>query len=152
MSKQSDVLERQRSARKKAEIDAEVNTNKEIVYNYVAARKDVLGSACVEELQFFAKGKAYLEWLALRGHLTRVKKTVNGARQYVYNAAIPYVKPVSDIPDVATTNADKLVQSVTRVFRMLDREPTPQHKTERPKRSSTAVSGMQSSMRMFGSW
>jgi hypothetical protein len=152
MSKQSDILERERSARKKAEIDAEVNTNKEIVYNYVAARKDVLATPCVTELEFFAKGKAYLEWLALRGHLTRVKKTVDGKRQYVYNAATPYVKPVSDIPDVATTNADKLVQSVTRVFRMLDREPTPQHKTERPKRSSTAVSGMQSSMRMFGSW
>jgi hypothetical protein len=152
MSKHSDELERQRSARKKAEIDAEVNNNREIVYNYVAARKDVLGSVCVEELQFFAKGKVYLEWLALRGHITRVKRTVDGKRQYVYNAATPYVKPASDLVAVVPTNSDKLVQSVTRVFRMLDREPTPQHKTERPKRSSTAVSGMQSSMRMFGSW
>jgi hypothetical protein len=153
MSKQSDILERERSARKKAEIDAEVNTNKEIVYNYVAARKDVLGSACVEELQFFAKGKAYLEWLALRGHLTRVKKTVNGARQYVYNAAIPYVKPVSDIPDVATTNADKLVQSVTRVFKLMDREKQePMTKAQREKARSSSIGNMQSSMNMFGSW
>lgn len=152
MSKQSDELERQRSARKKAEIDAEVNNNREIVYNYVAARKDVLATPCVTELEFFAKGKVYLEWLTLRGHLTRVKRTVEGKRQYVYNAATPYVKPASELAVVVPTNSDKLVQSVTRVFRMLDREPTPQHKTERPKRSSTAVSGMQSSMRMFGSW
>jgi hypothetical protein len=153
MSKQSDILERERSARKKAEIDAEVNTNKEIVYNYVAARKDVLATPCVTELEFFAKGKAYLEWLALRGHLTRVKKTVNGARQYVYNAAIPYVKPVSDIPDVATTNADKLVQSVTRVFKLMDREKQePMTKAQREKARSSSIGNMQSSMNMFGSW
>jgi hypothetical protein len=153
MSKQSDILERERSARKKAEIDAEVNTNKEIVYNYVAARKDVLGSACVTELEFFAKGKAYLEWLALRGHLTRVKKTVDGKRQYVYNAATPYVKPVSDIPDVATTNADKLVQSVTRVFKLMDREKQePMTKAQREKARSSSIGNMQSSMNMFGSW
>ena len=152
MSKQSDILERERSARKKAEIDAEVNNNREIVYNYVAARKDVLGSACVEELQFFAKGKVYLEWLALRGHLTRVKKTVNGARQYVYNAAIPYVKPASDIPDVVATNADKLVQSVTRVFKLLDREQQPTTKAQRERARSSSIGNMQSSMNMFGGW
>lgn len=150
MSKHHDEQERQRSARKKAEIDAEVNANREIVYNYVAARKDVLGMTCVTELGMFEKGKRYLEWLALNGHLVRMKRTIDGKRQYVYNAAIPYVKPVSDLPVALPTNNDKLVQSVTRVFRLMDREQAPQHKSERPKRRTPVSIG--SSMRMFGSW
>jgi hypothetical protein len=153
MSKQSDILERERSARKKAEIDAEVNTNKEIVYNYVAARKDVLATPCVTELEFFAKGKVYLEWLTLHGHLTRVKRTVDGKRQYVYNAATPYVKPASELAAVVLTNSDKLVQSVTRVFKLLDREQAPMTKEDRERlRRSTKSVSIGSSMNMFGGW
>jgi hypothetical protein len=152
MLKHSDELERERSARKKAEIDAEVNSNREIVYNYVAARKDVLATPCVTELEFFAKGKVYLEWLTLRGYLTRVKRTVEGKRQYVYNAATPYVKPASELTDVVLTNSDKLVQSVTRVFKLLDREQQPTTKVQRQKARSSSIGNMQSSMNMFGGW
>jgi len=152
MSKHHDEQERQRSARKKAEIDAEVNANREIVYNYVAARKDVLGSVCVTDLQLFEKGKRYLEWLTLNGHLVRMKRTVDSKRQYVYNAAIPYVKPVSDLPVATPTNNDKLVQSVTRVFRLMDREQAPKHKTERTNKAYTGYGSMQSSINSFGSW
>jgi hypothetical protein len=150
MSKHDDERERQRSARKKAEIDAEVNNNREIVYQYVAARKDVLGSVCVTDLQLFEKGKRYLEWLALNGHLVRMKRTVDGKRQYVYNAATPYVKPISDLPVALPTSNDKLVQSVTRVFKLMDREHAPQHKTERSTRRTQVSIG--SSLTMFGSW
>jgi len=153
MSKHDDERERERSARKKAEIDAEVNNNKEIVYNYVAARKDVSGKQCVEELGFFNKGKCYLEWLALRGHLTRDKRTIGGKRLYVYNAVTPYVKPASDLLTALPTKDDKLVQSVTRVFKLLDREQTPTTKEERDRVRKTSKSvSIGSSMTMFGSW
>lgn len=153
MSKHDNDRERERSARKKAEIDAEVNNNKEVVYNYIAARKDVSGKECVEELGFFNKGKCYLEWLALRGHLTRDKRTIGGKRLYVYNAAIPYIKPVSDLPATLPTKDDKLVQSVTRVFKLLDREQPPTTKEERERlRRSTKSVAIGSSMTMFGSW
>ena len=152
MSKHDDERERQRSARKKAEIDAEVNNNRETVYNYVAARKDVLGMTCVTELGMFEKGKRYLEWLSLNGHLVRMKRTIDGKRQYVYNAATPYVKPVSDLPVASPTNNDKLVQSVTRVFRLMDREQAPKHKAERTNKAHAGYGSMQSSINSFGSW
>jgi|688.fasta_scaffold705662_3 hypothetical protein len=153
MSLRDNEREKERSARKKAEIDAEVNTNKEIVYNYIAARKDVSGKECVEELGFFNKGKCYLEWLALRGHLTRDKRTIGGKRLYVYNAAIPYIKPISDLPATLPTKDDKLVQSVTRVINLMDRpqEPRTKEERERLRRSSKSVA-IGSSMQMFGSW
>jgi hypothetical protein len=150
MSKKSDGLERERSARKKAEIDAEVNNNREIVYNYVAARKDVLGMTCVTELGMFEKGKRYLEWLSLNGYLVRMKRIVDSKRQYVYNAAKPYVKPVSDLPVVIPTNNEKLVQSVTRVINLLDREQIPATKSER--RARTTKVGIGSSMALFGNF
>jgi len=153
MSKHDDERERERSARKKAEIDAVVNANKEVVYNYVASRKDVLGKTCVEELEFFEKGKRYLEWLTLHGHLVRMKRTVDGKRLYVYNAVNPYIKPVSDLPVALPTKDDKLVQSVTRVYNLLDRPQTPTTKEERDKlRRSTKSVSIGSSMTMFGSW
>lgn len=152
MNEQAIKEERERSARKQAEIDAEVNNNREIVYNYIASRKDVLGKQCVEELQFFDKGKRYLEWLSLHGYLVRMLRIVNGKRQYVYNAIKPYIKPHYDTPALTPTDAQIAIKNVTRVFKLLDRERIPQHKAERPKRSSSGIGGMQSSMRMFGSW
>jgi hypothetical protein len=143
--------ERQRSARKTAEIDAEVNTNKELVYQYIAARKDVQGKTCVEELQFFDKGKRYLEWLALHGYLTRMKRTIDGKRQYVYNAVKPFVKPAVD-ESVKITQDQLAVQKVTRVFKLLDREHVPQHKSERTHKAYTGYGSMQSSINSFGSW
>ena len=154
MSKHDDERERQRSARKKAEIDAVVNINRETVYNYVASRKDVLGSECVADLEMFEKGKRYLEWLSLHGHLTRTKHTINGARQYVYNAATPYVKPVSTVSiSIEEANANLKIASVTRVYNLLDRPQTPMTKEEREKlRRSTKSVAIGSSMTMFGSW
>lgn len=152
MNEQAIKEERERSARKQAEIDAEVNNNREIVYNYIASRKDVLGKQCVEELKFFEKGKRYLEWLSLNGHLVRMKRTVDGKRQYVYNAIKPYIKPHYDTPALTPTDAQIAIKNVTRVFKLLDRESVPQHKSERTRRSSSGMSGMQSSMRMFGNW
>jgi hypothetical protein len=144
--------ERERSDRKQAEIDAEVNNNKELVYNYIASRKDVLGKQCVEELQFFEKGKRYLEWLSLNGHLVRMKRTIDGKRQYVYNAVKPYVKPHYEAPAMTPTEAQIAVKNVTRVFNLLDRPQVPRDKSERRRESSGRMSGMQSSMNMFGSW
>lgn len=152
MNLQAIKEERERSARKQAEIDAEVNTNKELVYNYVASRKDVSGKQCVEELGFFEKGKRYLEWLSLHGHLVRMKRTIDGKRMYVYNAIKPYVKPHYDAPAMTPTEAQIAVKNVTRVFNLLDRPQTPRDKSERRKESSGRMSGMQSSMNMFGSW
>jgi len=100
----------------------------------------------------FEKGKRYLEWLSLNGHLSRMKRTIDGKRLYVYNAINPYVNPTADVTIKKPTKADKLVRNVTRVIRLLDREQVPQHKTERPKGSSGVKSSMQSSMRMFGNW
>ena len=156
MSKHDDERERQRSARKQAEIDAEVNKNKEIVYNYIASRKDVSGKQCVEELGFFEKGKRYLEWLSLHGHLVRMKRTVDGKRQYVYNAVKPYVKPVCeefDALDKADIEAQKVIKSVTRVFNLLDRPQAPTTKEDRERlRRSTKSVAIGSSMNMFRSW
>lgn len=144
--------ERERSARKQAQIDAEVNNNKELVYNYIASRKDVLGKACVEELQFFDKGKRYLEWLSLHGYLVRMLRIVDGKRQYVYNAVKPYVKPPCEVDTTKPTDAQIAIESVTRVFNLLDRPQVPRHKSERVKKSGRSMSTMQSSMNMFGSW
>ena len=156
-TEQSIIDERKRSARKKAEIDAEVNNNKELVYNYVASRKDVIGKTCVEELKLFEKGKRYLEWLSLHGHLSRMLRTVTaGKRMYVYNAITPYVKPViveavqAPPPAPNQNGTDEIVYGVPRVIRLMDREHAPVHKTERPKRRVQVSIG--SSMTMFGSW
>ena len=152
MNEQAIKEERERSARKQSEIDAEVNNNKEIVYNYIASRKDVVGAECVKELGFFDKGKRYLEWLTLHGHLVRMKRTVGGRRHYVYNVATPYIKPICEIDTTKPTDTQIAIKNVTRVFKLLDRESIPQHKSERTRRSSSGMSGMQSSMRMFGNW
>jgi hypothetical protein len=154
MSKHDDERERERSARKKAEVDAVVNNNRETVYNYVASRKDVVGKTCVEELGFFAKGKRYLEWLYLHGHLTRMKRTINGGRHCVYNAATPYVKPVSTVSiSMEEMDAKKKIASVTRVYNLLDRPQIPMTKKERERHTrSTKNVAIGSSMRMFGSW
>jgi hypothetical protein len=152
MNEQAIKEERERSARKKAEIDNEVNINKEIVYNYIASRKDVLGKQCVEELEFFEKGKRYLEWLSLNGHLVRMKRTVGGRLHYVYNVATPYIKPICEIDTTKPTDAQIAVKNVTRVIKLLDREQVPSTKEERRKTTSGRMSGMQSSMNMFGNW
>jgi hypothetical protein len=156
MSKHNDERERERSARKQAEIDAEVNNNKEIVYNYIASHKDVSGKQCVEELGFFEKGKRYLEWLSLHGHLVRMKRTIDGKRMYVYNAIKPYVKPETDIPDVtdkADVEAQIAIKRVTRVFNLLDRPQEPKTKEDRERlRRSTRSVAIGSSMNMFRSW
>lgn len=152
MSKHDDERERQRSARKKAEIDIEVNTNRELVYEYVAARKDVLGMACVTELGMFEKGKRYLEWLSLNGHLNRMKRTVDGKRQYVYNAVKPYVKPISIAIPKEEVDKRAKIASVTRVFNLLDREQPKTTKAQREKARRSSEGNMQSSMTMFGSW
>ena len=146
--------ERERSARKQAEIDAEVNNNKEIVYNYIASRKDVPAKQCVEELEFFEKGKRYLEWLSLHGHLVRMKRTVDGKRMYVYNVATPYVKPVTNLPtSVEEVDVKKKIASVTRVINLMDRPQEPRTKEEREKlRRSTKSVAIGSSLQGFGSW
>lgn len=144
--------ERARSIVKLTEIEARVNNNREATYLYVAARKDVLGTLCVKELEFFAKGKPYLEWLYLHGHLTRVKRTTGGTRQYVYNAAIPYVKPAYDNPNTNPTEDQKIINGVTRVINLLDRPQVPRDKSDKVKKSGRGTSSMQSSMNMFGSW
>jgi len=149
-----------RMARKRAEIDAEVNINREIVYNYVASRKDVVGKTCVEELKFFEKGKRYLEWLSLNGYLSRMLRSVtNGKQQYVYNAIMPYVKPVIvQVPDAPPPTpkqkeAQTIINGVTRVINLMDRPQIPKTKEEREKlrRSSKSVA-IGSSLQMFGSW
>ena len=146
--------ERERSTRKKVEVDAEVNNNKEAVYEYVAARKDVLGAVCVKELEFFAKGQRYLEWLTLHGHLVRMKRTVGTKRQYVYNAATPYIKPVTDIPaSEEEVDVKEKIAKVTRVINLMDRPQEPRTKEEREKlRRSTKSVAIGSSLQGFGSW
>ena len=154
MNEQAIREERERSARKQAEIDAEVNNNKEIVYNYIASRKDVPAKQCVEELEFFEKGKRYLEWLSLHGHLVRMKRTVDGKRMYVYNVATPYVKPVTNLPtSVEEVDVKKKIASVTRVINLMDRPQEPRTKEEREKlRRSTKSVAIGSSLQGFGSW
>lgn len=153
MNEQAIKEERERSARKQAEIDAEVNNNKELVYNYIASRKDVVGKTCVEELGFFDKGKRYLEWLSLHGHLSRMKRVVGGKRHYVYNAVVPYIKPHYDAPAMTPSQAQIAVKNVTRVFKLLDREQAPMTKEDRERlRRSTKSVAIGSSMNMFRSW
>jgi hypothetical protein len=159
MNEQAIKEERERSARKKAEIDAEVNNNREIVYNYVASRKDVIGKECVEDLKMFEKGKRYLEWLSLHGYLSRMLRTVNsGKRMYIYNAIKPYVKPVlvQEIKAPTTPKqkeAQTIINSVTRVINLMDRPQIPMTKEERERlRRSTKSVSISSSMNMFGSW
>lgn len=143
--------ERDRSARKQVEIDNEVNANKELVYQYVAARKDVVGATCVTELNMFDKGKRYLEWLSLHGHLVRMKRVINGKRQYVYNAGTPFIKPTPvHIPkeeEEEEVEAAAKIAQVTRVFKLLDREHVPQ-----PKTKKRVEVHMQSSFQSYGNW
>ena len=140
--------ERERSGRKKYEIDDEVNANKELVYNYIASRKDVAGKTCVEELGFFAKGQRYLEWLCLHGHLVRMKRTVGGKLHYVYNAVTPYIKPVIEQLDENAVGEEAAAHS--RVVRLIDRPYVNPDPNKRSTRRGTVAIG--SSMTMFGSW
>ena len=140
--------ERERSGRKKIEIDEEVNTNKELVYNYIAARKDVVGKTCVEDLGFFTKGQRYLEWLCLHGHLNRMKRTVGGKLHYVYNAVTPYVKPV--IEQLNENEIGEEAAAHSRVVRLIDRPYINPDRNKRSTRRGTVAIG--SSMTMFGSW
>jgi hypothetical protein len=135
------------------EINSRVAANREATYLYIEARKDVVGLVCVEQLKFYAKGKKYLEWLTAQGHLTRVKKVSNGRRVYVYNAAIPYVKPIQkNYTDKPTSNED-IIKSVTRVFKLLDRPQTLTTKEERAKaRTKSKSVAIGSSMQLFGGW
>lgn len=138
--------ERERSGRKKIEIDDEVNANKELAYNYVASRKDVVGKTCVEELGFFAKGQRYLEWLCLHGHLIRTKRTVGGKLHYVYNAVTPYIKPVIEQLDENAVGEEAAAHS--RVVRLIDRPYVNPEPNKRTTRRGTVAIG--SSMNMFG--
>ena len=158
-TEQSIIDERERSAKKKAEIAIEVNNNRELVYNYVASRKDVVGKTCVEELKLFEKGKRYLEWLSLNGHLSRMLRSVTkGKQMYVYNAIMPYVKPVIvevvEAPKATPKEkeAQTVINGVTRVINLLDRPQVPRDKSDRVRKSGRDTSTMQSSMTMFGSW
>ena len=148
--------ERERSARKRIDISNGVNINKEIVYNYIAARKDVVGKTCVEELGFFTKGQRYLDWLSAHGHINRMSRVVEGRRHYVYNAAVPYVKPVIvEAPPPPTPKQkedEEIVYGVTRVINLLDRPQVPRDKSDKVKQSGRSAISMQSSMNMFGSW
>lgn len=159
-TEQSIIDERERSAKKKAEIAIEVNNNRELVYNYVASRKDVVGKTCVEELKLFEKGKRYLEWLSLNGHLSRMLRSVTkGKQMYVYNAIMPYVKPVivevvQAPPTPKQKEAQTVINSVTRVINLMDRpqQPLTKKQREQNRRASNKTGSMQSSMTMFGSW
>ena len=144
--------ERERSARKKIEIDDEVNSNKERVYNYIAARKDVIGKTCVEDLGFFTKGQRYLDWLSLYGYIVRMKRTVEGRRHYVYNAVTPYVKPVLVEPvkseELTVQAVGEEAVSHSRVIRLIDRPYVNPDRNKRSTRRGTVAIG--SSMNMFG--
>jgi hypothetical protein len=129
----------------------EINNNRDAVYKYVRDRKDTTASQCMADLQIGEKLKVYLEWLALRGHLTRVKRTIDGRRQYIYNAGlIPYVKDTVTIPTQDDVKAADLLSSVTKVYRLLDR-PAPEG-AKREKKASGYAGNMQSSMQTFNSW
>jgi hypothetical protein len=82
-----------------------------------------------------------------------MKRTVDNKRQYVYNAAMPYVKPISIAIPKKEVEAAAKIASVTRVFNLLDRPQEPKTKEEREKlRRSTKSVSIGSSMTMFGSW
>lgn len=135
------------------EINARVDANREATYLYIKAHKDVSGLVCTEELKFYAKGKKYLDWLTAQGHLSRAKKISNGRRMYVYNAAIPYVKPIQKNPDAKLISSEDIIKSVTRVFKLLDRPQTLTTKEERAKARTTSKSvAIGSSMQLFGGW
>jgi len=145
--------ERERSARKLAEIQEEVDANRETTYLYIKERKDVLGSKCVADLEFYDKGKKYLEWLSLNGHLSRVKRTIGGKRQYIYNvSAIPYTKPDRNAEAEVNTEAMDKVASVTRVFNLLDRPQERTTKAQRERDRKSYTGSMQSGMQLFGNW
>jgi hypothetical protein len=128
---------------------AEVEINQEAVYLYIKDRVDVTGKECVEALQFFEKGKKYLRWLETHGHLTSTKKVIEGRLHRVYNAALPYARPVHEAPSNLTDSQQTLLQKATTTYRLLD-QPRHMHKSERPKRSTTV--GIGSGLAMFDSY
>jgi hypothetical protein len=144
--------EKERRAVLRAERDMAMAIKREAVYLYIAERKDVLSSVCVKDLDFFEAGKRYLDWLHGKGHLTRVKKVIDGRFQYVYNAATPYKKPESAVPVGTSLEEYTLIQSATRVFRLIDKRPPATPKSQRNKAGSHPFGGMQSSINMFGGW
>ena len=111
----------------------EVLTNQEAAYLYIKERTDVTAKECVEALQFFEKGKQYLRWLTTRGHLRCRKKVINGKLQCVYNAALPYVKPVREKTKVLDTSQQSLLKNATTTYRLIDQR-RPVHKPERSRR------------------
>ena len=142
--------ERERSARKLSEIEASVNINREAVYEFIKGRTDTLASECMSELNMSEKVKKYLEWLVAQGHIVRKLHTTSGRRKYKYNISdIPYVKP-TDNTDTIKSLAQLTVESVTTVYKLLDRRQVPTHKSERAKRRVAVNIG--SSMSMFNSF
>jgi hypothetical protein len=121
----------------------EIEINQEAVYLYIKDRVDVTGKECVEALEFFEKGKRYLRWLTSHGHLRCNKKVIGGRLHCVYNAALPYVRPVHEETVVITTPQQLLIQNATTTYRLIDKR-RPVHKSERPKgrRSVSIGSGL----------
>jgi hypothetical protein len=129
---------------------AEVENNREKVYNYFKGKTNVMTSQCLEDLQMGENTKRYLEWLTLRNHLTRVKRTIDGKRQYVYNlGSVEYVREIAP-PTQKEVDAADLVASVTRVYKLLDRPKSDDAKRE--KKASGYAGNMQSSMQNFITW
>jgi hypothetical protein len=142
--------ERERSARKLSEIEISVNINRELVYEFIKGRTDTLASECMTGLDMGGKLKKYLEWLVANGHLVRKLRTINGRRQYQYNVShIPYVRP-SGQQVIERTPEQLTVESVTRVYKLLDRKQPPRHKSEQPKRKVSVNIG--SSMSLFNNF
>jgi len=131
----------------------EVEANQEAAYLYIKERADVTGKECVEALEFFEKGKKYLRWLTTHGHLRCHKKVIDGKKQCVYNAALPYVRRVHETPvepvEVSTPQ-QILIKNATTTYRLLDKPRPPAHKSERPQRR-TQVS-ISSGLTMFDSY
>ena len=99
----------------------EIDLMKEKIWLYIESRTDVLGSVCLKELEFYNQGKWCLNWLTSRGHLTRVKKTIGGKRQYQYNASIPYKKPNYEVTEDQSTKKQSLKINPIRTINLLDR-------------------------------
>jgi hypothetical protein len=128
----------------------EVENNREKIYNYFKDKTNVLTTQCLADLQMGENTKRYLEWLTLRNHLTRVKRTIEGKRQYVYNlGSVEYVREIAP-PTQKEVDAADLVASVTRVYKLLDRPKGVEAKRE--KKASGYAGNMQSSMQTFITW
>lgn len=130
------------------------NTNKELVYSYAVANKEVTIAQFMKALNLSKSQVHYaVRYLEANNYLKKEIKQGYHGKTSCYTATMrKYVKPEKVKPvRVAQKVAVELTpeaKAIVKVYKLLDRVP---HKNPKPKQHRVTVN-MQSGLQAFGDW